>query len=239
MTPFDPKALSQALQAAGLKPVHLANHLGVTKSAVSQWLSGATRPSYEKIVKAARWLRIPKEVITGETAFDLNNQPGNSTLYDGQYMIPILTAVEAGHFDEVLTRIYDNDGDVWDVDPTDRDCLITDTPVGTQAFAAIITGSSMEPTFNEGDLVIIDPSVPPVPGDFVMATQGEMGEAATFKRYRVADMIGLEPVIDLVPDNPDYPTLRIGPNQPGRIVGTMVEHRRFRRGHRRLAHGGG
>lgn len=83
----------------------------------------------------------------------------------------------------------------------------------------------MEPDFKEGDIVIIDPSVKPRPGSFVVAKNGR--EEVTFKKYRPRsfDVLGNE-IFELVPLNDDYPIMKSN-EQTIEIVGTMVEHRRF------------
>ena len=85
----------------------------------------------------------------------------------------------------------------------------------------------MRPDFTPGDRVIIDPDVQPQAGDFVVAKNGE--EEATFKKYRVrgSDQTG-NAVFELVPLNEDFETMR-SDMQPIRIVGVMVEHRKYRR----------
>jgi SOS-response transcriptional repressor LexA len=59
----------------------------------------------------------------------------------------------------------------------------------------------------------------------------EQDQEATFKKYKLRgyDNQGRE-IIDLVPLNSDWPTLVIDAENPGQIVGTMVEHRRYRSG---------
>ncbi len=85
----------------------------------------------------------------------------------------------------------------------------------------------MLPDFREGDVVIIDPELAPTPGDFVVAKNGE--NEATFKKFRPRGLNEHgEQVIELVPLNEDYPSIR-SDAQPFRIIGTMVEHRRYRR----------
>jgi SOS-response transcriptional repressor LexA len=93
----------------------------------------------------------------------------------------------------------------------------------------VVRGDSMGREFREGDKIIVDPEVAPQPGDYVVAKVDGEGEA-TFKKYRPrgADAEG-RPVIDLVPLNEDWPVLRIDAARPGRILGTLVEHRRYRR----------
>jgi len=80
-----------------------------------------------------------------------------------------------------------------------------------------------------GDVVIIDPGVRPLPGDFVVA-KVEADDSATFKKYRPrgADESGV-PIFELVPLNEDYEVIRISAANPGTIIGTMMEHRRRRR----------
>jgi len=117
---------------------------------------------------------------------------------------------------------------------SDRDDL------SIRTFALEIRGDSMMPppgsgeeSFNEGDRIIVDCNVTPLPGDFVVAKNGPDGEhgkhAATFKKYRPRGMDeqGRE-VFELVPLNPDYPTMR-SDRQRIDIIGVMVEHRRYRK----------
>ena len=87
----------------------------------------------------------------------------------------------------------------------------------------------MEPEFRQGDRVIVDPAVDPVPGDYVVAKLSDEGEA-TFKKYRPGPFERGQPSrIDLLPLNPDWPTMSIDKRRPGRILATMVEHHRYRR----------
>lgn len=85
----------------------------------------------------------------------------------------------------------------------------------------------MEPEFREHDIVVIDPDVRPNPGDYVVARNHE--EAATFKKYRPRGLdAGGQEIFELVPLNEDYAVMR-SDQQPIQIIGTMVEHTRFRR----------
>jgi SOS-response transcriptional repressor LexA len=107
--------------------------------------------------------------------------------------------------------------------------LVTERSAGGSSFALVVRGTSMEPEFRDGDKIIVDPDVTPQPGDYVVAKL-EREDEATFKKFRPrgSDAAG-QPVIDLVPLNEDWPVLHIDAANPGRIIGTMVEHRRYRR----------
>lgn len=119
---------------------------------------------------------------------------------------------------EIVDTFQPGDADDW---------LLTDIELSDESFALDIRGNSMEPEFKDGDRVIIDPHVAPQPGDFVAAKNGE--QEATFKKYRPRGLDAQGNMIfELVPLNDDYPTLR-SDTQPIHIVGTMVEHRKYRR----------
>lgn len=136
----------------------------------------------------------------------------------GSRRIPLISYVQAGHMTEVVDIYQVGDGAEW---------ILTDLELSPSAFALKIKGDSMLPEFREGDTVIIDPSVHPLPGDFVVAKNG--AHEATFKKYRPrgANDRG-ESVFELVPLNEDYPSMR-SDISPVRIIGTMVEHRRYRK----------
>lgn len=115
------------------------------------------------------------------------------------------------------------------VDPSDeiRETVMTELEHPPSTFALKIRGDSMEPEFRAGDVVVIDPTISPKPGDFVVAAE-DTGEA-TFKQYRSAGLndLGID-VFELLPLNPLYAPMR-SDRQKLSIVGTMVEHRRYRR----------
>ena len=86
----------------------------------------------------------------------------------------------------------------------------------------------MEPDFIAGDVVIIDPKIEPHAGEFVAAINGDY--EATFKKYRPLedfDEFGRQH-FELIALNPDYHKLS-SVKQQIRIIGTMVEHRIYRR----------
>ncbi len=138
-------------------------------------------------------------------------------------MVPVIDRVEAGMWGETADAYAPGSG---------SSSLMTDYPVSKDSFALDIIGTSMSPEFTPGDRVIIDPTISPRPGDFVVAKR-DVDEAATFKKYRErgSDPAG-KPIVELVPLNSDWPTLLIDADHPGRIIGTMIEHRRYRPHHK-------
>lgn len=136
----------------------------------------------------------------------------------GGRRIPLIDYVQAGHMAEVADPYVVGDAEEW---------LQTDLTLSSNSFALKIRGNSMLPEFKEGDVVLIDPSVEPLPGDFVVAKNSS--EEATFKKYRPRG-VGQngELIFELIPLNEDYPSFK-SDTTPIRIIGTMIEHRKYRR----------
>lgn len=139
----------------------------------------------------------------------------------GLKCVPILTYREAG-----------------DWAPSDGPYPLTDktevfwTPgedLSTRAFGLRIEDESMADVFLPGDIVIIDREVTPRPGDFVAAKLEQRAEVV-FARYRPRGLDARgKMVIELAPENDDYPLVTINRTYPGFIVGPMLVHYRFRR----------
>ena len=82
-------------------------------------------------------------------------------------------------------------------------------------------------TFLPGHHIGVDKDAPVAFGDLVVAKR-DRDANPVFRRYEPQgyDKQGRE-IIDLVPLNRDFPTLRIDADNPGRIVGKVVLHSRF------------
>ncbi|CNL94808.1 TPA: helix-turn-helix domain-containing protein [Yersinia enterocolitica] len=191
----------------------LGNRIGVKGAAVSQWEDDKTAPNGDNLLSLARELQCaPEFILYGENSAS-NVEPAK---LDSR-MVPVLSYVQAGAWTAECT-IRSLDGDL--------EFLQTNLDLSSSAFALIIKGRSMEPDFSEGDSVIIDPEVFPLPGDFVAAENGE--HEALFKKYRPRGIINGKDVFELVPLNDDYPILRSDSSHI-RIIGTMMEHRKYRK----------
>lgn len=150
-----------------------------------------------------------------EQGFDSNAKP----VTVGMRAYPVISKIQAGKVKEITCPYEPGDGYA---------VAFGDDDASPWAFFFEIEGESMQPEFQEGDLVLIDPEVWPRPGDFVAARNTK--QEATFKKYRVRGITetGAE-VFELVPLNPDYPVMRSDEHHLV-VIGTMLEHRRkFRR----------
>ncbi len=220
-----------ARERAGISQRALGRRIGYSGSAISQWEAGVIEADNIRVAAlemaagimgvSVRYLRTGKEDDSrGEVPAGLRAaQPDVRQL-------PVISMVQAGLGREAADpypRGYAEQSVSVDAE------LARD--LGRLAFALEIIGESMLDEFHPGDIVIIDPSVKPLPGDYVVARMEDDG-SATFKKYRSRgrDADGHE-VFELVPLNPDYPTITVNAANPGSIIGTMMEHRRRRRRH--------
>lgn len=129
--------------------------------------------------------------------------------------IPLLDFVQAGAFLECGYDGINSLGDSYTTYENSRpECV----------FSLEVAGMSMSPDFMPGDKLVVDASKSPYPGCFVIAQNGS--HEATFKKYRAVgyDEHGRE-TFELVPLNPDYPTMD-STKQEIRIIGVVVEHLR-------------
>jgi SOS-response transcriptional repressor LexA len=204
--------------AAGMTQEKLAAQCGVSRAAVAQWESGVTRPSLDNLVKVAEALNVWLSWLTvGDQSLpDTPNPFAPASPFRG---IPVIDYGQASLWGVEGALPVDIGGEI----------IATDAETSQRAFALVIRDNSMAPDFSEGDKIILDPDLTPQPGDLVVAKLDSEPEA-TFKKFRPrgTDGSGTSP-IELAPLNPDWPTLVINAENPGRIIATLVEQRRYRR----------
>ena len=184
----------------------------VSHVAISQWESNTTKPNAENLYELSilfgcdlSWLLKGEGQFSNVASVNLN---GN--------MIPIISydMLEAWDITQPLQIIKKVEH------------IMTDVNISAFAFAVRVLGDSMEPDFIEGDIVIIDPEVKPTPGEFVLARDKN---DELFRKYREdgVDSEGLNHFA-LIPLNKDYVQI-VSRGHDVRIIGTMVEHRIYRR----------
>lgn len=136
-----------------------------------------------------------------------NTEPG--PLIRGR--VPLLSPVQAGMYKEYVDNFHPGDGGM--------ELIPTSVPVKKHTFALRVTGDSMEPMFQEGMLLIVEPELEALPGDFVIAKTAS--DESTFKQLvRDGDEWFLKPL------NERYPIRPLG---NASIVGVVrAVERRFR-----------
>lgn len=203
------RALLSARQARGLSARTLSHQAGLNQTAIRDIEERDVSPRLDSAVAIADVLALSLDEMAGR---------GRS---DGNRAVPLLDVVQAGTWTET--------GAAFPISQA-AEMLAVDRALGRHAFALTIMGDSMLPLFREGDRIIVDPDIEPHPGDFVVAKR-DVDDHTTFKQLRIRPPDGKgRPVFELRPLNDAWPTLTIDAKHPGRIIATLVEHRRYFRG---------
>lgn len=215
--------LRWALAHSGLKKIDLAKACGITRAAVGFWFSGQTQAlEGANLTNAARALGVSAHWLATGRGQRITKRDEPNVTYGitiaGPRHIPVISYIQAGKWREIVDAFPPGGADEY-VQPCNEHSRAT--------FALRVVGTSMLPTYTEGDIIIVDPEVAPHPGDFVVARNHR--EEATFKKYRPRgrNADGVD-VYELVPLNEDYETLRSDLDQTT-IIGTVMEHIRITR----------
>lgn len=216
--------IRQARKAAGLTAAELAHRVGVTKSAVLQWESGATknvRPTNLWAVShatgcSAEWLiyggshQTEDEHRTKHAAGRVETHANVSAAPEATRRIPIISWVQAGHWHEAIDLHHPGEAEEWQ--PTTK-------TVGERAFYLRVEGDSMLAPhgrgYPPGCLVLVDPDTAPDPGRRVVARHVETSEV-TFKELAYdAGQYYLKPL------NPQYQMIEI--DSEWEVIGVVRE----------------
>lgn len=203
--------------------IRLAQEVGVTRQSVSAWEKGDSLPSPDNAPTVATKLGIPLSAISADPSRH-NVELLQNEAQSGR-RVPMLSWVEAGLGAEVVAAYaFDAAHEFYDARFS----------VSSNAFALRVRGASMEPDFRDGDIIVVDPNVIPVSGEFVVVellpNGAEAGQGEpVLKQYRPRNSDGGKAVFDLIPSNPEFPTITVNKANPGRIIGTVVESSRNHR----------
>lgn len=232
--------ITWVMQHFNLSQSELGRIAGIKQPSVASWVSGRTKNMKSGPALAiCSKLPISQNWLVNGTGDPLaTDPPGPSALASNNVepvlghmkRIPVLSYVEAGNPNgcgQIQARQSAIDG---------GDFIWVDEELPDDCFALRVVGHSMEPDFHPGDVLVIDPTIHPIPGDFVVASRVSRATddlETTFKKYRPRgyDDHGRE-IFELVPLNEDYPKYdsRI---EMLTITGVLVEHRRSYRRQRK------
>jgi transcriptional regulator with XRE-family HTH domain len=155
------KRVRLAREAAGLSVEETANAMGVSVSAVRQWEGGHKFPSRENLLQLADICAVDMVyLVTGFSAEELRI----AEKIVGMRPVPLLSL---GQIRLIEPSIAPPE---W---PEDTTAVLPSFPCSPQTFAIKVFDYHNSPDFEAGDIVLIDPAVKPLHGDWVLAVVGE------------------------------------------------------------------
>ena len=215
--------LKQARQQAKLTQLELAQAINqyqgkpISRNAISMW---ETTPnlqiSAEHLLRVAKILNLSPEWLQfgqGSIHRVLDNKGSSSS---NTKVIPLLNEQQLKSGIPMKKKEFSHLG----ID--DELAKVT----SQKAFAMVVNCLSMSPLLQPGDIVIADPETKPRPGEIVI-TQLERSKIIVILKYRPCHYdTKKQGTFELIPINQDWPKILINKSNPGKIMGTVVEHRR-------------
>lgn len=218
------KRIREKRKAQGLTLQQLGDVFGITRSSVSDWESGKTRPDQEKLVKLAKVLGTtlqdllsdtdPKSAVIPELK---NSKP--ATLLDQNVTgihraagaLPVISWVQAGEWGEIVDNFQPGDAEEWIV-----------CPFPNSDFILKVVGESMynpggELSFRDGDYISVSAKKEPLHRSLVIAKR-KNDQSATFKQLLIENngMIMLHAL------NPSWPNRYLEVDEQTHIVGVVT-----------------
>ncbi len=189
---------------AGLTQVELANKLHVANGTVAMWETGKREPNFETIQKIAELFNVTVDDLIG------SSREGIAPSKKKGVKIPVLGRVAAGI---PITAIEE----VLDYEEIEESLAKTGDFYGLQ-----IRGTSMEPKFSEGDVVIVRQQSDVESGEIAIVLVN--GDDATCKC-----VVKHENGLSLISLNPSFPPKFFTDQEveqlPVRIIGRVMELR--------------
>ena len=166
------RRIESAMQRAGKKPVDIARHLKISESAVSQWFAKDTGPKSVRLSDLAAFLSTTVDYLISEgdgpPGAALPPQPPLAMRAN----LPDLAVYASAAGGPEGAWVLSADAIAW----IHRDQRL----VGVRdAFACYVVGESMFPAYEQGNLLLVNPAVPPNAGDDCLLIQ----EAPDGARY--------------------------------------------------------
>ena len=162
---------------------------GVPQPTTQRFLSGRqNEPRSYTVRKWAAALGVSEAELRGISSIDSNVSHGPNI----QGRVPLISWVQAGHAKEIVDLLHPNDGFDW---------IDTTSQIKRHTYALRVQGDSMMPDFPEGSIIIVEPEMEPLPGDYVVAKNGD--DEATFKQLiKDGSDYYLKPLNDRYPIKP-------------------------------------
>lgn len=173
--------ISERLQKKnGGNQSEMARFVGVSPQAVQQWVAGETSPRGSNLRKVCEFLGTTLEYLLTGAAPAVREFPHSSDANvepcpDIAGRVPLISSVQAGNWSSIVDNFQPGDAEDW---------LFYPKKLGPRAFALRVSGVSMEPKYQNGDIIFVDPDIQAEHGRNVVVRLDDENQA-TFKQLVV------------------------------------------------------
>lgn len=192
--------LKDARLAKQMTQTEVANFIGLSQGAYSNWERGETKIDSLSLTRLAELFEVSVDYLIGKT-----DTPGNKYI-----RIPVLGRVAAGIPIDAIEEVID-----WED-------ISAEAAGDGEYFGLQIKGQSMEPKISDGDVVIVRRQPDVDSGDIAVVLVN--GNDATVKRIKKSPQ-----GVTLIPSNPAYEPMYYSNEEieslPVTILGRVVELR--------------
>lgn len=195
----------------GISQGAIAKELDVSRQMVGQWEKGS-QPRPDKAFKLARLLQLDVGAINPLLAPVANVDTSTEVHSIPIYRLGTFLSERRGE-GNMLGTSEGEQSEALSVAPERRKCI-----------AVRMTDDSMSPTYNAGDVLIIDPALEPRDKCRVLVSFGDETAIVRQYKFRGLDRKGSK-VYDLSTPNPDHITVTVNAENPGKIEGVVIERR--------------
>jgi len=217
---FGKRLRKTRLQAGFRSAQKFAEHLGIEPPAYRHYERGAAQPSLKLLTRICVNLGVSTNYLLGYP----EHPPlvaGSPESAPGDRPTTLAVFPPGGPSGAGVTRPGGTDEAGPITEPDARG--------SPETFTFDVCDASMEPGFAKGDMVILDRVIRPGPDDYVVCTIDGAAKT-TFRQYKPRGFTDGIAAFDLVPCNPEFPTVTVNARNPGQIIGVAVEHlRRLKR----------
>lgn len=207
--------LQQALELNNIKAIELSERTGISRGALSSYISGRWKAKQDNLYRIAKALNVSPAWLMGyDVPMEWDDSPSQSTTTTSRkgVKIPVLGYVVAGVPIEAVEDILGYEE------------ISVDLARTGDFFCLRIKGDSMEPTFAEGDIIVVRQQ-PDVESNEIAVVLVN-GDEGTVKRIKKSDN-----GITLIGDNvssflPTFYSNEDIERLPVTIIGKVIELRR-------------
>ncbi|PKF60640.1 XRE family transcriptional regulator [Psychromonas sp. psych-6C06] len=198
------KRIKDRRKDIGLSQEELAERVGVSQNAIHKLEDGTTKKP-RKIFELAKVLKCDPEWLLNGIAPKHSESNLITPINKLSGLYPLIDWVQAGNFTAIA-----------EIHPSDAEHYPCPVKCSDQTFLLKVRGQSMAGTFNEGELIFVDPEVEAINGKYVVARLDDENEA-TLKQLIIE---GGERYLKAT--NPDWPNKILPINGNCTIVGVVV-----------------